>query len=140
MAYASLVSAPSSIPLVNGDAGIDAIGTPVYASAASTFASAQATTSAKARCIGLLAQDQVPPGQLGNVLSFGALVLTTQQWDAICGTSGGLAAGAFYYLSVAAPGQLTSVAPTTPGQYVTLVGEAFSPTILNVNIAPPILL
>lgn len=50
--------------------------------------------------------------------------------------SSGLLAGRFYFLGVG--GAVTTTAPTTPGEYVTRVGEASSSGELIVQIEPPI--
>ena len=52
----------------------------------------------------------------------------------------GLDAGDIYYLSAATPGLITTVPPSTPGQYVTRVGEAASSAELIIQLEPPILL
>lgn len=59
------------------------------------------------------------------VRSAGVVVLTRAQWDAVAGTSGGLAPGVEYYLQVT-PGQLTPDPVTTPGTYQARVGIAIS--------------
>ena len=41
------------------------------------------------------------------------MVATTAQWDAVAGTTGGLAFGANYFLSAGTAGLLTATAPTT---------------------------
>jgi hypothetical protein len=48
--------------------------------------------------------------------------------------------GTVYYLSAVAAGQITSTAPTTPGQYVVVVGRAVSSTALAIEIDSPVLL
>lgn len=70
----------------------------------------------------------------------GILALTTAQWDAVAGTTGGLAFGVTYYLDPATAGKITSVCPTTVGQYVQIVGKGVSSTELNINFDEPILL
>lgn len=61
----------------------------------------------------------------------GVVALTTGQWDAVTGGSGGLTTGATYYLSTN-PGLLTTVAPTTTGYKVQL-GVAASATELAIS-------
>jgi hypothetical protein len=41
----------------------------------------------------------------------GPMVLSTAQWDAVAGTSGGLIPGVKYYLSASVPGAITSIQP-----------------------------
>lgn len=66
----------------------------------------------------------------------GVLTLTTAQWDAIAGTSGGLAGGIIYYVSQSTAGDLTSTAPTT-GQHSIQVGVGLNSTQMFLTISPP---
>ena len=52
----------------------------------------------------------------------------------------GLFPGAFYYLSSVSAGGITSTPPSTPGEYVTRVGEAGNTTQLAIKPELPILL
>lgn len=52
----------------------------------------------------------------------------------------GLDAGDHYFLSAAGAGAITTTAPSTPGQYVTRVGEAVSGSEIAIQLEPPILL
>ena len=52
----------------------------------------------------------------------------------------GLDPGEVYFLSAASPGAITLTPPSTPGQYVTRVGEAGSSTQLIIKPEPAILL
>ena len=63
----------------------------------------------------------------------GLLTLTTAEWDAIAGTSGGLARDTQYYLSSATPGYITSVSPSSGGSFVSEVGIALSKTTMLVR-------
>jgi hypothetical protein len=47
-----------------------------------------------------------------TVVFSGPIVLSTAQWDAVAGTTGGLTAGTKYYLSSSSAGTLTNVAPS----------------------------
>lgn len=66
----------------------------------------------------------------------GSLELTTDQWDAIAGTTGGLTKNAFYYLSAATDGHITSTAPTGGGTLQAPVGIAISRTALLIRFSP----
>lgn len=70
-------------------------------------------------------------------LSGEVVTLTTGQWDAVAGTSGGLAVNDVYYLS-ATSGHITSTKPVATGTYATQVGIALSATQLQVLIGTPI--
>jgi hypothetical protein len=61
----------------------------------------------------------------------GRITLTTGQWDARTGDSGGLTAGEYYWTSSTAGG-LTKTQPTTGA--VQCLGVALSTTVLLVNI------
>jgi hypothetical protein len=69
----------------------------------------------------------------------GPLVLTTAQWDARTGQTGGLTPGAAYYLDVVA-GRITTSAQTQPGRALTAIGTAIAPTTMLLAITRPILL
>lgn len=65
----------------------------------------------------------------------GPLTLTTAQWDAITGQTGGLTFGVPYFLSQATAGRLTSTDPVTG--FRAPVGVALSHTTLMVQISFP---
>jgi len=52
--------------------------------------------------------------------------------------SSGLSPGQIYYLSAASAGSITTVPPTTAGQYVTRVGEAATDSQLIIQLEPPV--
>lgn len=116
------------------------IGAPVYASAADTVKRAQANAKATSKLAGLGLDASVAAAATGNIITSGILIATTTQWDAVAGTTGGLTFGTYYFVDPANPGKITSTAPTTAGQCVTLVGMALSATELELDIQPPILL
>lgn len=66
----------------------------------------------------------------------GILTLTTGEWDAVAGTTGGLDAGSIYYLTDVAgsEGQITSVEPETVRQ---VIGKALSSTQMLVLLRRP---
>lgn len=84
-------------------------------------------TEDKATVVGF-AQTSKSVGQEVRVLVVGLL------------PTSGLDAGDIYYLSAATPGLITTVPPSTAGQYVTRVGEAASSAELIIQVEPPILL
>lgn len=67
----------------------------------------------------------------------GPVTLTTAEWDAVAGTTGGLTPGARYYLSTATAGKLTATPPSTEGQFLCPVGLALSATTLLVQTTAP---
>jgi hypothetical protein len=131
----------TSRAVTNGEgAAAIVIGAPVYANAADSVKRAQANAKATSKLAGLGLDASVAAGGTGNIITSGVLVATTTQWDAVAGTTGGLAFGTLYFVDPANPGKITSTVPTTAGQTVTLVGIALSTTELELTIQPPILL
>lgn len=74
-----------------------------------------------------------------RALAQGVLTLSTAAWDAVTGGVGGLVPGARYYLGPVL-GTLTTTPPITPGEYVTVIGNAISAVTLLIDPEPPILL
>jgi hypothetical protein len=91
-------------------------------------------TAATTQCVGVTPDGGVN-GDDTTVQFIGVVKLTTEQWDAVAGTSGGLSGGTLYYVSQASPGFLTDVAPTT-GQSSIQVGSALNATDLLLTISP----
>lgn len=111
----------------------------VYPSSASHINKAKADSATTAKPIGL-ATAAISNGAVGGVQTDGVLTLTTTEWDALMGTTGGLTANTIYYLSAATAGLGTATAPTTVGHYVVQIGEAISTTELKIAIQQTILL
>lgn len=114
------------------------VGAPVYISSNNAFGLARANAGATVNAIALVRDPDIPPATNGIVQTDGALTTTTARWDAITGESGGLIAGAIYFLSAAAPGQLTRTAPTGPGEFVLKIGTAISSETLEITITVPV--
>jgi hypothetical protein len=137
----SITPQADQIQLTNDEAGAVVIGTPVYMDAAGGFKKAKADATGTRRVVGLVATDpSIGTGVAGSVVTDGVLAATTAQWDAVAGTTGGLAFGVPYYLDAATAGKLTATAPTSVGQYVVEVGIAISTTELDVRVQKDILL
>jgi hypothetical protein len=115
-------------------------GMAVYLTAANAAKRAQANAAATALVAALWQDASTSAGNTGNVITDGRVSLTTAQWDAVAGTSGGLTFGTVYYLDPTSPGKLTSTAPTTVGQLVVQVGIAVSTTDMDLILSQPILL
>lgn len=114
-------------------------GNVVYSSGADAVSKAQANASGTKEVLGL-ATTAITAAASGIVQVNGVLALTTAQWDAVAGTSGGLAFGAIYFLSPTTAGLLTTTVPSAVGQYVCEVGRGLSTTELLIDPRPPILL
>lgn len=126
--------------LTNAEAASIAIGQPVYIFAASSVKKAQANAVGTADVIGLVYDVSITNAVAGNIATDGPMTATTVQWDAVTSQTGGLTAGATYWLDFATSGKLTPTAPTTAGQLVVRVGKAFSTTQMDVYITAPYLL
>lgn len=122
------------INLANKNAGTVVPGTPVYVLAnhlGFDKADANGTTVIR-QCIGLVTAS-VLANALVDVCKVGPMTLTTAEWDAAAGTTGGLTAGTEYYVS-GAVGVITATRPATIGDNITSVGIALSSTVLDVNV------
>lgn len=75
-----------------------------------------------------------------QVATAGVVTLTTAQWNAVTGDSGGLVLGDPYYAASEAGGSpfLSNVAPAGVGKFTTLVGVALSSTELLVSPSAPV--
>lgn len=96
---------------------------------------AQNTTLDGSTVIGFSDTASAAPSTNLIVQLSGLVDATTAQWDAVTGDTGGLVEGEVYYLGTTA-GSITSTPPTTG--FVVKVGNAVSPTTLNINIEAPI--
>lgn len=124
----------------NDEVGAIVIGAPVYNDAVDGVKKARANAAGTTKVLGLVRETSIAGAGTGAIQISGVLTATTAQWDAVAGTTGGLAFGTKYYLSSAAAGLLTDTAPSTVGQYVAPIGIAISTTELNINIGDTILL
>jgi hypothetical protein len=136
----AVVSEKGVFSATNGEATALVICSPVYVSAVNTVKKAMANAAGTAGVIGLSATVSAAAGASASVQSDGILTATTTQWDAVAGTTGGLAFGTIYYLDAATAGKITATAPSTVGQYVQPIGRALSTTDLEITIGPSILL
>ncbi|GJE42073.1 hypothetical protein [Methylobacterium soli] len=134
-------NAPSLRVAANGEtATVLPFGTPVFASSGTAVKRGQANAKASAKLVGLVYDASIAAGATGSIAQSGILAGTTAQWDAVAGTTGGLAVGAYYFLDAANPGKLTATPPTTAGQVNVCIGSALSSTELEVDVELPILL
>jgi len=134
------VAAIDVIQVTNNNAGAITICQAVYVDAAGTVDLAKADASGTARAIALVRAASIANAASGGAVTDGVLTATTGQWDGIAGTTGGLTAGAVYYLSKDTAGSLTETAPTAIGDLVVEVGTALSSTELEVTFTRPVLL
>jgi len=120
--------------VTNNNASALVICRPVYSDGSGTVDLAQADASATAQVTGLVLDTSILPTASGNILSTGYLEASTGEWDVVTGGSGGLTAGSRYYLSAATAGALTTTAPSTTGDRITLIGKAVSTSIMKLEI------
>lgn len=125
------------IQMLNGEGSAVLFGQPVYASGELTFSLARADSAMASRVVGIAAA-RVEAGVYGPIANGQVLTGTRAQWDAVCGTTGGLVAGTVYYLSATTPGRLTSTPPLSG--HVEPVILALSATMARVKIRPSTLL
>lgn len=134
------IANPITISQTNDEAGAIVIGTPVYNDALDGVKKAQANAAGTSKVLGLVADVTVATGQPANIQTGDVLAATTAQWDAVAGTSGGLAFGVDYYLDPATSGKITSVATSTVGQLLVRIGRGISTTELDIRIDPTTIL
>jgi hypothetical protein len=94
----------------------------------------QADSEGHANVCGFTTQDAGPNSPI-LVVTRGQV--TRDDWTPIIGAEF-LEPGAAYFLSPNIAGMLTTVAPTTMGQFVVPLGKAVSPTTFDVNVEQPI--
>ena len=117
-------------------------GAPVYVDGAGSVDLANGAASGSSKVVGLADAAAAGGGAPSTYQYSGPLTLTTGEWDAVAGTTGGLTAGLCYFLSDATPGRLLEEGSTsgiTTGDSVVNVGYAVSATELMLEIEKPIL-
>lgn len=115
-------------------------GSPVYCLSAGQVAKAKADALSTAKVLALATETIPEDNGSGVTQTDGRLTLTTSQWDAITGQSGGLTACSKYYLDPATAGRLTTTAPSADGQILSPVGTAESSTVFEISIGTRIAL
>ena len=126
-------------PAINGDTVPILPGMPVIVVGDDIVKRASAASQALAGVDGIAFGDPADPTMSLLFRSGGRINLMPAQWDLITGESGGLFPGAIYWLGLS-PGTLTSSPPFDVGQSVCIVGKAFTPGSLIVELGVPLLL
>ncbi len=117
------------------------IGNAVYVDGNDSVDLAQADAIGTADVLGLCVDTTVNSAANGVIATAGAvLTANTTQWDAVAGTTGGLTAGAPYFLSKDTAGLLTETAPTATGEVVIIVGKGLSTLKMKIDPQHTILL
>jgi len=127
----NVISRTAAATLIAGNA--------VYPSSATEVNKARANASGTVLVLGF-ATAAITSAASGSIQTSGILTLTTGEWDALAGTTGGLTFNTRYYLSAATAGLVTSTAPSTTGQYVRPVLLGVSTTEAMILDAEAILL
>lgn len=129
---------PPGGPMLNSSGGDVVAGTPVYFTSSVRFGlGSNVTDLAHATVRGIVVDALIGNGNVGNVIQSGPLSLSANQWDAIAGTTGGLAKGVAVYL---ADGALTTAVPFTASAYYVLIGIASNVNELDIRIGAPVVI
>lgn len=122
--------------LGSNEAGTITRGQPVYSDGNGTVRLACADGTNASRVSGIVAVASIALGNIDNIALSGVVVATPAEWDAIAGTTGGLAHDTIYYLSSIIPGRLTSTPPSS-GEIVKVL-RGIMPTHAKMIIEPPV--
>jgi hypothetical protein len=129
---------PLTLNLPNNGA---ALGMPVtidQPASVTVLTPAAATSRALAEVAGIVAYSNASDTNVVAFTSGMILELTTVQWDARTGGSGGLSPGEAYYLSATSGGIVASTPPSGSGDFTVKIGAAISATMLAIEIGEPI--
>lgn len=99
---------------------------------------AQANDYEKSAVVGLVTNTVANPGEVVEITTKGVVEKITPEWDILTSATGGLVAGRDYFLRSDFPGGITSTPPVGDNLFVVKVGKALSPTMIDVNVEPPI--
>lgn len=117
-------------------------GAPIYSPSAGGMAGSCGLRLKKGVIGFVSSTDPVPPGGSGSVLVEGTVSLSTQQWDVVTGTLGGLVRGQKYFLDFTNPGflKMTPDLSNLPSNFIYLVavGYALSPLEMKLEIQPAV--
>jgi len=132
---ATRIAGPTQQPnQINPNAASDLLpGMAVYASASEVVDKARGNAAGTAPVAGLCMRNAAS-GEPAPVQFAGPLDLPTAEWDAVTGGTGGLTRGAYYYLSSATAGHLTTTEPSSEGTFGIRVGYALSTTTMLIQI------
>ena len=127
--YIGEVNLPTA---TNGNAGTLSAGMVIYHTAtASTIDKARSNASGTMDASGFVVAD-ITTGATGTYQDSGVLSLTTTQWDAVTGQTGGLTSGSLYYVDPSTAGKITTTVPSTVSQFVQKVGRAVNTTDMHI--------
>ena len=135
-AWTAIPTPTENVTLTNDEATALLVGNALYSDASGGAKKAKADSLATANAIGLSLTATAAAGVV-TVQTTGTVTLTTAQWDAVTGQTGGLVFNSRYFLDAATAGKITSTPPNTTGQQLCLVGKALSTTTLLLSLDGP---
>ena len=121
----------SIVTKTNADTVTAISGMLVFAFGAGTFKLGRADSVNTCEIAGMMIEDVLSNGS-GRFQCNGEVTLTTAQWDAVTGATGGLTPGATYFLSNTNSGKMTSTVPSSG--VIARVGVALDTTKFLVKI------
>lgn len=125
----------SIVTKTNADSSTAVSGMAVFSFGAGTFKLGRADSVNTCEIVGLMVEDVLSNGS-GRFQCNGEVTLTTAQWDAVTGATGGLTPGATYFLSNVSSGKMTPTVPSTG--VIARLGVALDATKFLVKIEPTI--
>jgi hypothetical protein len=131
----------TSRPVVVTGSGALPKGTPVRPNGitAGVVTTSEANGLSSAATIGLLVTPVVDASDRASSAQYaGIFEMTTGEWDAVTGDTGGLSLGVLYYVSATSTGKISSTRTGVSNQCITLLGIAISVTELQLQICGPI--
>jgi hypothetical protein len=130
------VNATEQQSLTNNEVSSMSQGEVVYSDTSGTCKLAKGDSATTSNAIGIVCN--APAASASALVQVaGTVTLTTGQWDAVAGTTGGLVAGSSYYLSASTAGHITATAPDTTGNELMKIGHALSNTQLAIALDGP---
>ena len=97
------------------------------------YIKAQADSAANSNALGVVSA-VVDVNNFTYIKSQGVVTLSTVEWDAVAGTTGGLTSGTNYFLDSATAGLITATEPSLQGQVSLPVLQALSATTATVDV------
>jgi len=132
----------NGVAFVNTSGATILAGTPVFLRGNNIVLSDQTAGESTSWVQGLVTSS-VEDSEDGVMQFAGVLTLTTQQWDAVVGTTGKLNENARLWLSTTQEGRLVHTLPSisgSTGKYLLVVGRAISSTSMELAISARVLL
>lgn len=123
---------------ISGEVSAILPGSWVYTHTSSVVKLAIATSLGTSHVVGVVTS--MGSGSNVNTQTVGVVTLTTSQWDATMGTTGGLTPGVTYFLSSISPGGGTSSPADVTGNILISLGCAMTSTDFRIAIDSPVVM